>query len=169
MEAATTLPVRRVPFSYDIEKPGDYCFIPKREPIRKFEPEQVASPTGFWRWVVWFLKGRPSFALKEIVEIVWPDYDAIILNCPHCSQPIATTKDHRIVMDSCPICYGTGFITKKAGWTTLTCGQCGGAGKIVHEPLTIEKPLACAYSRDVQRDSQPTVFFTIKDGNIMPA
>ena len=34
---------------------------------------------------------------KEIVEIRWPDYDAIILNCPHCSQPIATTKEHRIV------------------------------------------------------------------------
>ena len=35
--------------------------------------------------------------MKEVVEIVWPDYDAVILLCPHCSQPIATTKDHRIV------------------------------------------------------------------------
>jgi hypothetical protein len=136
MDALTTLPVRRVPFSADVIKPGDFCFISKREPIRKFEPEPVQPPTGFWRWLVWFLKGRPSFSFKEIVEIVWPDYDAIILLCPHCSQPIATTKDHRIVS---------------------------------LEPLTIEKPLACVYSRGVQKDAQPTVIFNIKDGNIMPA
>ncbi len=136
MEAATTLPVRRVPFSANIQKPGDYCFISKREPIRKFESEPVAPPTGFWRMIAWLLRGRPSHSLKEAIEIVWPDYDAVILLCPHCSQPIATTKDHRIVS---------------------------------LEPLTIEKPLACVYSRGVQKDAQPTVIFNIKDGNIMPA
>lgn len=42
---------------------------------------------------------------------------AIILLCPHCSQPIATTKGHRIIS---------------------------------LERLTIEKPVACAYSRGAQ-------------------
>ncbi len=70
MDALTTLPVRRVPFSADIEKPGDHFFISKREPIRKFEREPIAPPTGLWRMHVWLLAGRPTSALKEIVEIV---------------------------------------------------------------------------------------------------
>jgi hypothetical protein len=140
MDALTTLPVRRVPFSADIEKPGDYCFISKREPVRNLELV-IPNPRNVWQASWWLIRSAFGFypapeVKNETVEIRWPDYDAIILLCPHCSQPIATTKDHRIVS---------------------------------LEPLTIEKPLACVYSRDVQRDSQPTVFFTIKDGNIMPA
>src|ERR1035437_5878523 len=41
-----TLEVRRVPFSADLLKPGDYCFIPRRDPIRKLEPEAVEPPQG---------------------------------------------------------------------------------------------------------------------------
>ena len=56
----------------------------------------------------------------------------MILLCPRCSQPIATTKDHRIAS---------------------------------LEPLTIEKPLACVYSRGARKDAMPTVIFNMKDGN----
>jgi hypothetical protein len=41
-----TLAVRRVPSSADLERPGDYCFIGKRAPIRKFEP--VAESGRRW-------------------------------------------------------------------------------------------------------------------------
>jgi hypothetical protein len=37
------------------------------------------------------------------------------------------------------------------------------------EPLTIEKPLACAYSRGAQFDAKPSIIFEVKDGKIMPA
>jgi len=36
MEALQTLEVRRVPSSADIVKPGNYCFIKKREPIERY-------------------------------------------------------------------------------------------------------------------------------------
>jgi hypothetical protein len=130
-----TLEVRRVPFSADIEKPGDYCFIEKREPVRTFEPVATEPPQGFFRKLMSAFFGKKQ-GYKEILEIRWPEYDAIILNCPHCSQPIATTKEHRIVSI---------------------------------EPLTIEKPLACVYSRGALKTDLPTVAFQIKDGIIMPA
>jgi hypothetical protein len=135
MDALLTLEVNRVPSSADLTKAGDYCFIAKRDPIRKFLPSEPEESKGFWdRLKLWFdLSHRPI--PKEVVEIVWPDYDAIILMCPHCNQPIGTTKDHRIV--------------------TI-------------EPLTIEKPLACAYSRPSQ-NALPTIAFKIQDGKIMPA
>lgn len=71
---------------------------------------------------------------KEVIEIVWPDYDAIVMNCPHCNRPIGTTKDHRIVSI---------------------------------EPLTIEKPLACAYSRP-SLTAAPLIAFQINDGKVTP-
>ena|SRR3569832_1968025 len=37
------------------------------------------------------------------------------------------------------------------------------------EPLTLDRPLACAYSRGAEKGALPTIAFTIKDGNIMPA
>lgn len=113
---------------------GDYCFIAKRDPIRKFEPVQNEPPTGFLAKLRWLFFSKKQ-CYKEAIEIVWPDYDAIILMCPHCSQPIGTTKDHRIVS---------------------------------LDPLTIEKPLACAYSRR-SPSAPPTIAFQIKDGKIMPA
>jgi hypothetical protein len=135
MEATATLQVHRVPFSADLLQPGDYCFIAKREPIRTFDTQRLEPPQGFFRLLLWGMFGKKTDT-KETIEIVWPDYDAIVMNCPHCSQPIATTKDHKILSI---------------------------------EPLTIEKPLACAYSRGVGRYDTPTVAFEIKDGNIMPA
>jgi len=128
------LEVRRVASSADILKPGDYCFIPKREPIRTFQPISIEPPQGFLRGVWWAFFGKRK-GTKEIIEIRWPDYNAIIINCPHCNQPVATTKEHRIISV---------------------------------EPLTIEKPLGCAYSRS-SPTAAPTVSFQIKEGQIMPA
>jgi hypothetical protein len=134
MEALQTLEVRRVQSSEDLIRAGDYCYIRRREPIRKFETEPTLPPDGFWRSLLWFFFGKKRIT-KEFIEVVWPEYDAIILMCPHCSQPIGTTKDHRIVS---------------------------------LEPLTIEKPLACAYSRPTE-SAPPTIAFQIQDGKIMPA
>lgn len=134
MDALQTLEVRRVPSSADLMQAGDFVFIGKREPIRKFEPVTIEVKRPFFKQLMWIFTGRKQ-AYKEIIEIVWPDYDAVVLMCPHCSQPIGTTKDHRIVSI---------------------------------EPLTIEKPLACAYSRQSPTAS-PTIAFQIKDGKIMPA
>jgi hypothetical protein len=135
MEVLQTLEVHRVASSADILQPGDYCFIAKRDPIRRFEPVAVELPKGFWKRIVWVMQGRPSTAMKEVLELVWPEYDAIIMNCPHCNQPIGTTKDHKILSV---------------------------------EPLTIEKPLGCAYSR-AGFSKAPTIAFQVKDGKIMPA
>jgi hypothetical protein len=137
MEALQTLEVRRVPSSSDLMQAGDYCLIQKREPIVTTERARVLrveAPKGIIRRLAWTLLG-PKYQVKESVETLWPDYDAIILMCPHCNQPIGTTKDHRIVNI---------------------------------EPLTIEKPLACAYSRQ-SPTAPPTIAFQIKDGKIMPA
>lgn len=48
MEALTTFEVHRVLSSADILQPGDYCFIEKRQPTRKFEPIPVEPPRGFF-------------------------------------------------------------------------------------------------------------------------
>lgn len=60
--------------------------------------EQVAldPPAGFFRrlWWDWFGK---KYALREALELLWPEQDAIILNCPVCNLPCATTRNHKIV------------------------------------------------------------------------
>ena len=134
MEDFKTLEVRRVQSSADLMQPGDYVFIPKREPIRRFQPIMNNPPRGFFRKLWWSLVGDPV-KFKETVEILWPEYDAIIMNCPHCNAAIGTTKEHRIVSV---------------------------------EPLTIEKPLACAYSRGTESGALPTVAFHVQEGKIMP-
>ena len=90
-----TIAVRRVPTSADLEKQGDYVLVPKREPERRYETI-AGFPSGFWQRLVWLITGRKPI-VKEVVEALWPEYDAIILNCPKCNQPCATSKDHRIV------------------------------------------------------------------------
>jgi hypothetical protein len=52
MAPLQTLEVRRVPASVDLERAGDYCFVPKKEPMRKFEPVAVEAPAGFWRTLI---------------------------------------------------------------------------------------------------------------------
>jgi hypothetical protein len=137
MDTFKALEVRRVATSPDIERPGDYCFIAKREPIRTYDTMTVERPRGIWTAILMAL-GIPATkrVTRETLLPQWPDYDAIVMACPHCGQPIGTTKEHRIVSV---------------------------------EPLTIDQPIACAYSRGAGKFDTPTVAFTVKDGKIMPA
>jgi hypothetical protein len=134
MEAIQALELHRVLHSVDLEKPGDFAFVPKREPLREITRTPIDPPTGFFKRVFWDMFSR-KYTQAETITPIWPDYDAVIVMCPHCSQPIGTTKEHHIVST---------------------------------EPLTIEQPLACAYSR-ASLKGLPTIAFQIKDGKIMPA
>jgi hypothetical protein len=132
MEAAVQ--AHRVPVSPDILKAGDYCFIPKKDPMRTYETVLAEPPTGRWKRIIWAL--FRSKTITKVTELpLWPNYDAVVMACPHCNQPIGTTKDHKIVSV---------------------------------EPLTLDKPLACAYSSAGFR-SAATIAFEVKDGKIMPA
>ena len=128
------LDLRRVPISADLEKAGDFAFVPKREPIREITRTPIDPPTGFFKALWWSLFGK-KYVEKETVLPLWPEYDAIVMMCPHCNQPIGTTKEHHIVST---------------------------------EPLTIEQPVACAYSRPTLQ-APPTIAFKVTDGKIMPA
>jgi hypothetical protein len=88
--------VRRVPTSADLSSPGDFAFVPKREPVRKFERIPLTAPKGFVKRLLWYLFGK-KYELKQVVELLWPEYDAVILNCPHCNMPLATTPQHKII------------------------------------------------------------------------
>jgi hypothetical protein len=90
------LEVRRVPSSYDLVNRGDYCLVPKRDPIVTVERKPLDPPKGLFRRIMWQWFGKKE-ELKTIVEALWPDYDAIIVNCPQCIQPCATTAKHEIV------------------------------------------------------------------------
>jgi uncharacterized protein YbaR (Trm112 family) len=90
------LKVRRVSLSEDLSRPGDYVFIGKRAPIRKFEPIPSDPPKGFFRRIGWHLLGKKQL-YKEIIEIVWPDYDTIILNCPECNGALAMPSKNKII------------------------------------------------------------------------
>ena len=132
------LEVRRVPTSADLSSPGDFAFVPKREPVRKFERIPLIAPKGFFRKIVWQLFGK-KYELKQVIELLWPEYDAVILNCPHCNMPLATTPQHKIVS---------------------------------LDPLTIETPIACAYSRTqgiAKNAAEKQIAFQVKEGKIMPA
>jgi hypothetical protein len=90
------LEVRRVQHSEDLAKPGEYVFIAKRDPKVTVESNPLMPPSGFWRSLWWSAFGK-KVELKQIVEVQWPAYDAIIIDCPQCNQPCATTAKHAIV------------------------------------------------------------------------
>jgi hypothetical protein len=90
------LEVRRVPLSEDLSSPGDFVFIGKRAPRITVERLALEAPSGFFKKLWWNAFGK-KYEMKQIVELVWPDYDAIILNCPACNGPCATTKRHKII------------------------------------------------------------------------
>ena len=124
----TALEVKRVPLSEDLLHPGDYVFIGKREPRRRFESKPLDPPTrGVFRYLWWKWFGK-KYEMKQIVEIVWPEIDTVIINCPDCNQPLATTGVHTIIS---------------------------------LEPLTIETPLTCPYTK--------THSFKVAEGKIMTA
>jgi uncharacterized protein YbaR (Trm112 family) len=116
----------------------------------------AGSPSGFWARIIWVISGRKPL-VKEVIETQWPEYDAIILNCPKCNQPCATSKDHHTTMETCFLCSGTGSVCKKAGWTTLKCASCNGTGDTVKEPLTIDRPITCPYCRTTFNVSEGTI------------
>ena len=106
------LPVRRVSASDELAKPGDFVFIQKRQPIITLERTPLLPPTGFFKrlWWGWFGK---QYELKQIVELLWPERDTVILNCPQCAQPLASTDKHKIISKepltietplTCPYC-----------------------------------------------------------------
>jgi hypothetical protein len=139
MEVPKSLDLRRVDSSADLASPGDFTFIEKREPIRIVTTKPIEPPKAFFKKLIWTFVGK-KFEFTEQLETRWPEQDTIVLLCPHCSQPLATTKEHKIVS---------------------------------LEPLTLDKPLACPYSRargiSAQADANTEVSFTIKDGKITTA
>jgi hypothetical protein len=96
MSTSTAQEVKRVPTSEDLLHPGEFVFIPKREPIRTFESTPIAPPTGAFRRLWWDLFGK-KYEIKQIVELLWPEIDTVIMNCPECNSPLATTRSHTIV------------------------------------------------------------------------
>jgi hypothetical protein len=88
--------VRRVPQPADLANPGDYVFIARREPRRNVERIPIEPPAGLLRrlWWDWFGK---KYAIREVLELSWPEQDTVILNCPTCNTPCATTKNHKIL------------------------------------------------------------------------
>lgn len=90
------LEVRRVPLSEDLSRPGDYVYIEKRAPRVQNQHVPLSPPSGLFRRFYWNAFGK-KYELKQIVELLWPDYDAVILNCPVCNGPCATTKKHKII------------------------------------------------------------------------
>jgi hypothetical protein len=127
MPTPTALEVKRVPLSEDLLHPGDYVFIGKRDPHRTFQSIPLEPPKGWGRRLLWNLFGK-KYELKQIVEFVWPEIDTVIINCPECNQPLATTRAHKIIS---------------------------------LEPLTIETPLTCPYSK--------THSFKVEQGQIVTA
>jgi hypothetical protein len=127
MPSTTALEVKRVPRSEDLLHPGEYVFIPKREPRRTFQSIALDPPKAFGRRVLWNLFGK-KYELKQIVAFVWPEIDTVVINCPDCNGTLATTGNHKIISV---------------------------------EPLTIEIPLTCPYTKEHT--------FKVAEGKIMPA
>jgi hypothetical protein len=110
--------VRRVPISPDLLNPGDYVFIPKKKPLITEERVAINSPTFFQRMF------RKTYEIKETVIRLWPEIDTVIINCPDCNSPIATTSTHKIISIepltieipiTCPYCKTKSF--------TITAGK----------------------------------------------
>ncbi len=92
----TALEVKRVPHSEDLLHPGDYVFVNKREPRRNVEMIPIQAPTNRFRRLWWNAFGK-KYALREVLELLWPEIDTIIVNCPVCNSPCATTRNHKIL------------------------------------------------------------------------
>jgi hypothetical protein len=98
------LEVRRVPLSEDLSRPGDYVFIGKRPPRIQIERTPLSPPeddgrtnTMFLLRLLWWKFFGKKHEMKQVVELVWPDYDTVILNCPACNSPLAMPKANKIV------------------------------------------------------------------------
>lgn len=112
MPTTTALEVKRVPRSEDLLHPGDYVFVPRREPIVNTYRQPVQPPAGAFRRFLWRLFGA-KYEVSRTVVPLWPDVDTIIVNCPICNGPIGTTK-HHVVADLEPLTIET----------PITCPYC---------------------------------------------
>jgi hypothetical protein len=112
------LEVRRVKSSEDLLNPGEYVFIPARPPEITRYKKPIVAPVGFWKRFWWALFSK-DYEIVETKNETWPSVDSIIIVCPQCSVPFASSKQHAILSD---------------------------------DPLTIDKPLTCPYTRDVTFD-----------------
>ena len=90
------LQVRRVQYSGDLVQRGDYFFVAKRDPIITVERTPLTPPQGFFKRIWWNWFGKKE-EMKQIIEVLWPEYDAILINCPQCVQPCATINKHKII------------------------------------------------------------------------
>lgn len=117
MSLLKALEVRRVTHSEELTNPGEFVFIQKREPIRTIERQPLEPPQGFLKRMYWKFFGK-KYEVKEIIEIVWPEHDAVIINCPYCNSPCSTTKHHKLLsLDpltieipiTCPYCRTNSF------------------------------------------------------------
>jgi len=91
-----SLEARRVVSSEDLLRSGDYVFIPKRPPLVTEEKVACYPPLGFFKLLWWTMFGK-KYDTKQTVEVVWPAVDTIILNCPNCFTPFATSAQHKIL------------------------------------------------------------------------
>jgi hypothetical protein len=121
MEPLKALEVKRVEHSEDLLHPGEYVFVPKRDPIVTVEKYPLTPPRGFFAKVWWNLFGQ-KYTFKKTIELLWPEHDAIIVNCPACNNPCATTKNHKIISVepltleiplTCPYCKTRSFDIKE--------------------------------------------------------
>jgi hypothetical protein len=96
MPTTTAQEVKRVSHSEELLHPGDYAFVGKREPIVITHQEPATPPQGLFRrlWWRWFF-GEKMVTSKTLIP-QWPDIDTVIVNCPLCNGPVATTKNHTI-------------------------------------------------------------------------
>jgi len=121
------LEVRRVQSSADLLVPGDYVFIPKREPKKIVIKTPHVPPEGFFRRLFWDWFGK-KYALREVLEALWPAFDTIILICPECKNAFATTERHKIFSVepltlsmplTCPYCKTMSFDIKEGKITPI--------------------------------------------------
>jgi hypothetical protein len=115
------LEVRRVPSSSDLLHPGEYVFIPKRDPKITIDHQLLTPPTGFFERLLWNWFGK-KYEMKQILELMWPEIDTVIINCPMCNTPCATTNRHTILSVepltleiplTCPYCKDVTFVVKE--------------------------------------------------------
>jgi uncharacterized protein YbaR (Trm112 family) len=90
------LEVRRVPTSADLEKPGDFAFIKKREPLSTKDETSIEPPKNRIKRFFWNMFGT-KVRVTETLLPLWPPRDTVIVICPNCFQPLATTDRHTIV------------------------------------------------------------------------
>jgi hypothetical protein len=90
------LEVRRVSSSEDLLHPGEYVYIPARPPEITREKKPIVAPVGFWKTIWWALFSR-KYEIIQTKNPSWPEVNSVIIVCPQCSVPFASSKLHPIL------------------------------------------------------------------------